>query len=115
MAALLHQRFCRRGVTLYACIMSDAVVHNSAQHRFEFAVDEQTVFTEYRLSSGVMTFFHTLTPPALRGRGLAGKVVQAALEYARREKLKVNPLCWYVAGHIDSHPEFRELLVPHGR
>jgi predicted GNAT family acetyltransferase len=91
--------------------MSDTVVHNSAKHRFELDVGGQTVFTEYRLAPGVMTLFHTLTPPALRGRGLAGLVVQAALEYARAEGLKVLPLCWYVSGHINAHPEFRDLLA----
>ena len=95
------------------CTMSDAaVVHNAANHRFELDVDGQTVFTEYRLSPGTMTFFHTLTPPALRGRGLAAKVVQAALDYARSEGLKVIPLCWYVSGHIQAHPELRDLLAP---
>lgn len=69
--------------------MTDTVVHNAARQRFELDVDGQTAFTEYRLSSGAMTFFHTLTPPALRGRGLAARVVQAALEYARAERLKV--------------------------
>ena len=95
--------------------MTDAVTHNAAQHRFELDVDGQTVFTEYRLSPGIITFFHTLTPPALRGRGLAGRVVQAGLEYARREGLKVIPLCWYVSGHIQSHPEFRDLLASQAR
>ena len=94
-----------------AWAMSDAVIHNAAKHRFELDVDGQTVFTEYRLSPGVMTFFHTLTPPALRGRGLAARVVQAALDYARSEGLKVIPLCWYVSGHIEAHPEFRDLLA----
>jgi len=95
--------------------MTSAVTHNAAKHRFELVVDGQTVFTEYRLSPGVMTLFHTLTPPALRGRGLAWSVVQAALEYARREGLKVLPLCWYVNGHIQGHPEFRDLLAPQTR
>ena len=90
--------------------MSEAVVHNKVKHRFELDVDGQTVFAEYRLSPGTMTFFHTLTPPALRGRGLAARVVQAALEFARGERLKVVPLCWYVSGHIKEHPEFRDLL-----
>ena len=84
------------------CSMSDAVVHNAANR-------------EYRLSPGTMTFFHTLTPPALRGRGLAAKVVQAALDYARSEGLKVIPLCWYVSGHIEAHPELRDLLAPQAR
>ncbi len=92
--------------------MSDAVIHNAVKQRFELDVEGQTVFTEYRMSGRVMTFFHTLTPPALRGRGLAARVVQAALEFARAERLKVVPLCWYVNGHITAHPEFRELLAP---
>jgi predicted GNAT family acetyltransferase len=41
--------------------------------------------------------------------------VQAALEYARAERLKVVPLCWYVSGHINEHPEFRDLLAVHAR
>jgi uncharacterized protein len=95
--------------------MSDTVVHNAARHRFELEVDGQTVFTEYRLNAGVMTLYHTLTPPALRGRRLAARVVQAALEYARAERLKVLPLCWYVNEHIKEHPEFRDLLAVHAR
>ena len=74
------------------------------------------MFTEYRLADGVMTFFHTLTPPALRGRRLAARVVQAALEHARAEGLKVVPLVLgYVSGHINEHPEFRDLLAVHSR
>lgn len=92
--------------------MSETVVHNAAERRFELDVGRQIVFTEYRLTPGVMTLFHTLTPPALRGRGLAARVVQAALEHARAERLKVVPLCWYVSGHINAHPEFRDLLAP---
>jgi uncharacterized protein len=95
--------------------LSNAVVHNAPRQRFELDVDGQTVFTEYRMSGGVMTFFHTLTPPALRGRGLAARVVQAALEFARAQRLKVIPLCWYVSGHITAHPEFRDLLAPQTR
>jgi predicted GNAT family acetyltransferase len=111
---VLHDR---AGVYLLASRLeeqrvSDAVVHNAIKQRFELNVDGQTVVTEYRMSGGVMTFFHTLTPPPLRGRGLAARVVQAALEFARAERLKVVPLCWYVSGHIAAHPEFRDLLAP---
>ena len=93
--------------------MSNAVVHNAEKSRFELVVDGQTVFAEYRIAGGLMTFYHTLTPPPLRGRGLAARVVQAGLEYARAQGLKVLPLCWYVSGHINEHPEFRDLLAVH--
>ena len=91
--------------------MSETVVHNTAKQQFELDVGGQVVFTEYRLSPGLITFVHTLTPPALRGRGLAAQVVQAGLDYARAERLKVAPWCSYVSAHIDAHPEFRDLLA----
>jgi uncharacterized protein len=119
MAALRRRRYAspRGALSVALCDSTGggigvSIVHNTAQQRFELDVEGETVFTEYRLSPGVMTFFHTLTPRALRGRGLAGKVVQAALEFARLERLKVIPLCWYVNEHIKAHPEFRELLAP---
>jgi hypothetical protein len=95
--------------------MNNAVVHNAARHRFELEVDGQIAFTEYRIEANVMTLYHTLTPPALRGRGLAARVVQAALHDALARGLKVLPLCWYVSGYINEHPEFRDLLAVHAR
>lgn len=89
-----------------------AVRHNTSAHRFELDVDGETVFTEYRLAPGMIIFHHTLAPRALRGQGLAARVVQAALTYARTENLKVMPMCWYVGEYINTHPEFQELLEP---
>ncbi|WP_034471026.1 GNAT family N-acetyltransferase [Afipia sp. P52-10] len=91
--------------------LTQTVQHDPSRHRFELAVDGETVFTEYRLTPGVITFLHTLTPPRLRGRGLAAIVVKAALDYARSEKLQVVPACWYVNEYIDTHPEFQDLRV----
>ena len=87
-----------------------AVIDNAARSRFELDVEGETAFAEYRLSPGVMIFTHTLTPRALRGRGIAGQVVHAALEHARADGLKVVPQCWYVAQYIQQHPEFADLL-----
>lgn len=91
--------------------MTPDVVHNAAMRRFELATENGTVVAEYDLSPGAIAFTHTLTPPALRGQGLAAKVVKAALDHARSEKLRVIPMCWYVAQYIDQHPEYRPLLV----
>lgn len=89
--------------------LTNAVRHDVEHNRFTLDIDGETVFTQYRLAPGVITFLHTLTPPKLRGRGLAGVVVKSALDYARAEKLTVVPLCWYVGEYIDTHPEFQDL------
>jgi predicted GNAT family acetyltransferase len=91
---------------------SSAVHHNTSAHRFELNVDGATVFAEYKLAPGTIIFDHTLTPGALRGRGLAARVVEAGLNYARAEHLKVVPQCWYVADYIRTHPDFQDLLAP---
>lgn len=92
--------------------LSNAVRHDTARNRFALDIEGETVFAEYRLAPGTISFLHTLTPPKLRGRGLAGVVVKAALDYARAEKLKVVPLCWYVGEYMNTHPEYQHLRAP---
>jgi predicted GNAT family acetyltransferase len=41
---------------------------------------------------------------------LAAKVVIAALEYAKKNNLKVEPGCTYVQTFISRHKEYEELL-----
>ena len=44
---------------------------NPAAHRFELVVDRHLAFSEYTLEGDVITFTHTLVPPAIEGRGVA--------------------------------------------
>ncbi len=90
----------------------DIVVrHNAAEHRFEAEVEGEVSVADYMLQGDRIIFTHTHTPPAQRGRGIAEKLVRAALEHARAEKLKVVPACSYVAAFIDRRPEFKPLLA----
>jgi predicted GNAT family acetyltransferase len=36
--------------------------------------------------------------------------VPTALDEVRTAGLRVRPLCWFVAGWIDRHPDYRNLL-----
>lgn len=51
-------------------------------------------------------------PPGLEGQGVGSKLAQTGLNYARREGLRVMPLCPYIAGYISRHPEYKDLLQP---
>jgi hypothetical protein len=87
------------------------VRHNAAESRFEVEIDGQVSVADYDVAGDRMIFTHTYTPPAQRGRGIAEKLVRAALEHARQEKRKVVPACSYVAAFIDRHPEYQPLLA----
>jgi predicted GNAT family acetyltransferase len=47
----------------------------------------------------------------MEGKGIASRLVKGALDDARRQGLKVVPLCSFVAAYIDRHPEEQDLLA----
>lgn len=56
-----------------------------------------------------MAIVRTHVPSQIGGRGLAGELAEAALQWARAEGLQVNPLCSYVDSWIRRHPEYAQL------
>jgi uncharacterized protein len=86
------------------------VRHNEAAHRFETEVDGKLSIADYVRRDREMIMTHTFVPPELRGCGIAEKLVKAALEHARTEKLRVVPACSYVDAFIQRHSEYRTLL-----
>lgn len=86
------------------------VRHNPAANRFEASVEGHLAVAEYRAEGGRVVFTHTFVPPELRGRGIAEKLVRAALEWAQREQKRVVPACSYVAAFVCRHAEFQALV-----
>ncbi|SDS16509.1 GNAT family N-acetyltransferase [Bradyrhizobium canariense] len=84
---------------------------NKSQHRFELDVEGAVAFANYRLAPGSVIITHTETPPALRGRGIASKLVQGALEMIRADGLKVVAGCGFVVDYLQKHPEFADLVA----
>ena len=89
-----------------------AVENNTAAQRFEAEVDGQLAVVEYGFVDGSIVFTHTEVPPALKGHGLADKLVRTALEDARAHQLTVVPLCPFVASYLRRHPEYQALVDP---
>ena len=81
--------------------------HLPAKGRFETMVNGARGVAEYRLEDGTMLLTHTEVAPELRGRGIAGQLVQAALDHAHAEKLEVRPLCAYARRYLQRQDEQR--------
>jgi predicted GNAT family acetyltransferase len=90
-------------------IPTSPVVHNKSKSRFEMEVGGQLAVAEYRREGDRMLFTHTEVPPQFRGHGLAERIVLFGLDVARRENLKVVPLCSYVAHVLQRHSEYQKL------
>lgn len=92
--------------------MNVEVMHDAAEHRFRAVVDGVTCILEYRLHDAVMTITHTGVPEEVGGRGIAGALVQAAFDTARREDLRVVPACSYAAAWVARHPAYADIVNP---
>jgi predicted GNAT family acetyltransferase len=89
-----------------------SVQHDPVAHRFTVAGTGGTAVLAYALAgSGRLELYSTFVPPADRGRGVGARLVQAAVEYARAEGLRIIPSCWYVAQWIREHPEHADLVA----
>ncbi len=87
------------------------VRHNPAASRFEIEVEGHLGVAEYTSQGSRMIFTHTAVPPELRGRGIAEKLVRAALAEARASGRRVVPQCSYVARYIERNQEFQDLVT----
>lgn len=86
-------------------------VHEQAERRFTVTIDDQGALLDYTVADSVMTIRHTEVPKALGGRGIAGALVRAALEFARAEGYQVVPACEYAAAWMAKHPDYDDLRI----
>ena len=91
--------------------MPDTVRDNRAEQEFELDVEGHRAIAAYQREGGTITFTHTLVPKAIEGRGVASKLIRAALDASRDEGLTVIAQCPFVAAYIERHPEYRGLLA----
>ena len=86
------------------------VRHHPETHRFEAKVNGYEAFNEYQIRGDRILFLHTEVPAAIAGHGIAAKIAQTALDYARVKNLVVLPYCPYFKAYIREHPAYEELV-----
>ena len=87
------------------------IEHLPERGRFQTRIDGHLCWADYRLEGGRMLMTDTQVHPALQGHGVAGRLVQAALDHARANGLSVVPLCSYVRVYMRRHPQTMDLLA----
>jgi predicted GNAT family acetyltransferase len=63
-----------------------------------------------RSGPGTVVLVHTEVSGALQGRGVARKLVHAAVAWARRTGTKLVPACSYARSVFDRTPDLRDVL-----
>ena len=85
------------------------------QHEREriYALDEQGKLVSevtFPVSEGVADIDHTFVDQSLRGQGVAGQLLDAAVRQIRMEGLRAKATCSYAAKWFKEHPDQSDLL-----
>jgi predicted GNAT family acetyltransferase len=86
------------------------VIQNRNENRFETWIEGNLSKLDYMQDGKNFVITHVGVHPDQRGQGVAGKLVEVSLEYAKEKSLRVVPMCSYAAAYIHRHPEYADLM-----
>jgi len=85
--------------------------HDESAKRFITTIEDQDCFLEYKdADEHTWEFFHTFVPESLRHHGIAAKLAEFALTFAKQHHKKITPTCSYVMNFIAKNKRFRDLV-----
>ena len=88
------------------------LIDTVALHQYEFRIGDLIPRIEYiKTKNGEIYLTHTEVPSALEGKGVGSSLVRLALEDIERQQLRLVPLCPFVAGYVQKHPEWKRLVM----
>lgn len=93
--------------------MDFKIENNAVASRFEVAVEGGIAVLDYCIEGDTVFLLYVEVPAAEQGRGIAGMLSRAALEFARDNLLKVVPRCPFIATYMRRHPELLRLWARH--
>jgi uncharacterized protein len=87
------------------------ITDNTTSSRYEMPFDGHIAFVTYARQGEKVVLLHTEVPEALSGRGIGSALARSVLEDIRSRDLRVVPKCEFIAGYIERHPEFADLVA----
>ncbi|HHU72720.1 MAG TPA: N-acetyltransferase [Clostridiales bacterium] len=73
--------------------------------------DYKGIITFVREGDNTIIIDHTVVKEELRGMGIARKLVDRVVEYARAEDLKIIPQCSYAVKVLTTNDEYKDVLA----
>ena len=69
------------------------------------------VVTFPKAGENMVNIDHTYVDSSLRGHGIAGKLMEEAVNQLRDHNLKAKTTCSYAAKWFEEHPEYSDVLA----
>lgn len=81
------------------------LTHDEAARRYELDFGDGTVWATYAREGDTLAIRHVEADPQLRNTGAAGRFMQALVDRARADGVKLRPICGYAAHWLRRHPD----------
>jgi uncharacterized protein len=88
--------------------MTDIQLKNDPNGRGAFVIEEgeeRLAEMQFGIKDKNLIVYHTEVNDKLKGQNIGSKLVSTMVEYARKENLKVVPLCAFVNAQFKRRPE----------
>jgi uncharacterized protein len=86
------------------------ILHDKEKQKFYAITNGEESYLRYRMvDDRRIHFLTTFVPPSLRGKGIAQKVVEAGLNFARENHYVVSTSCWYVENFLERSDKYKDL------
>ncbi len=85
---------------------------NPDGQRYEALVDGQLAGSiHYREREDALVLVHTQVEEGFEGQGIGSRLVAGALDDIRARGLRIVPICRFVRGYLERHPEYEDLIA----
>jgi predicted GNAT family acetyltransferase len=91
----------------------DDIIHERNGQRGAFVIRRQgnlLAQMSYSVGGVIAIIDHTDVDGALRGTGAGARLVRAAVEWARAEKMQIMPLCPFAKSVFDKTPDYADVV-----
>jgi len=79
------------------------ITNNTEKKRYELSVEDHLAVADYALDNNNLTINRVFVPEELRGKGVAGKVMEAVVADAKARSLTIIPVCSYAESYMKRH------------
>ncbi len=94
-----------------AIVVTDAAERERFEARDE--ADELAGVLTYQLTGSIIAYTHTRVEPRFEGEGegVGSALARAAMDDARSRGRTVVPICPFLGGWLEKHPEYASIVV----
>lgn len=76
------------------------VINNSQENRLQAVLGGHLAMVNYQIRGGTFQIDYVYVPPLYRNHGYGALLMEAALDFARENGLKVAPVCGFARSYM---------------